>query len=110
MLHLRGVGAALADRLEQAEPGRWRLTVNVIGHLQRGGPPSSTDRILASRFGVRAADVALDGPYGNMVAIRDGKIALTPLEQVAGRLKPVDPDLLQAARTFNVHPSASRLS
>ena len=99
-MHLSGVGAALADRLEKIEPKKWKLTVSVIGHLQRGGPPSSTDRILASRFGVRAADIALDGPHGNMLAVLNGKFALTPMDQVAGALKAVDPDLLEDARAF----------
>lgn len=99
-MHLSGVGAALADRLEALEPRRWKLTVSVIGHLQRGGPPSATDRILASRFGVRAVDAALDGNHGNMVAVRDGRITLTPLSEVAGKLKAVDEGLLKDAHTF----------
>lgn len=99
-MHLSGVGAALADRLEKLEPRRWKLTVTVIGHLQRGGPPSSTDRILASRFGVRAVDEALNGGSGNMVAVRNGEITLTPLTEVAGKLKSVEPGLLKDAHTF----------
>lgn len=99
-MHLSGVGSALADRLEDLEPKRWKLTVTVIGHLQRGGPPSSTDRILASRFGLRAVDAVLNGDYGNMVAVHSGKLALTPLTEVAGRLKAVDPELLSDVRTF----------
>lgn len=99
-MHLSGVGAALADRLEALEPGRWKLTVSVIGHLQRGGPPSATDRILASRFGVRAVDEALDGGHGNMVAVRDGRITVIPLREVAGKLKAVDAGLLRDAHTF----------
>lgn len=99
-LHLSGIGRALADRLEELEPERWKLTVSVIGHLQRGGSPTSTDRILASRFGLKAVDALLDGQHGNMVAVRDGKIALTPLTEVAGRLKAVDPELLADVRTF----------
>jgi 6-phosphofructokinase 1 len=100
-MHLSGVGAALADRLEALEPTRWKLTVSVIGHLQRGGPPSATDRILASRFGVRAVDEALDGGHGNMVAVRNGQFTTTPLVDVAGKLKAVDKDLLKDAHTFN---------
>ncbi len=99
-MHLSGVGRVLADKLEELDPGRWKLTVSVIGHLQRGGSPTSTDRILASRFGVRAVDALLDGSHGNMVAIRDGKLALTPLTEVAGKLKAVDPELLADVRTF----------
>lgn len=100
-MHLSGVGAALADRLEKIEPKKWKLTVSVIGHLQRGGPPSSTDRILASRLGVRAVDVALDGPHGNMLAVLNGEFALTPLDQVDGKLKAVDAELLKDARAFS---------
>ncbi len=99
-MHLSGVGKELADRLEQIEPLRWKLTVTVIGHLQRGGPPTSTDRILASRFGLRAVDAMLDGKHGNMVAVRGGRITLTPLTEVAGKLKAVDKELLDDVRTF----------
>lgn len=99
-MHLSGVGRALADQLEGLDPLRWKLTVTVIGHLQRGGSPSSTDRILASRFGLQAVDALLDGSNGNMVAVRNGKFALTPLTEVAGKLKAVDPDLLEDVKTF----------
>lgn len=99
-MHLSGVGAALADRLEELEPKRWKLTVSIIGHLQRGGPPSATDRILASRFGLKAIDAILDGEHGNMVAVRQGRITLTPLTEVAGKLKAVEPGLLEDVRTF----------
>ncbi len=99
-MHLSGVGAALADRLEEQEPLRWKLTVSVIGHLQRGGSPSAADRILASRFGVRAVDAVLNGAHGNIVAVRNGQITLTPLTEVAGKLKAVEPGLLSDAHTF----------
>ncbi len=99
-MHLSGIGRALADRLESLDPLRWKLTVTVIGHLQRGGKPTSTDRILASRFGLKAVDTMLDGQHGNMVAVRNGKLALTPLTEVAGKLKAVDPELLTDVRTF----------
>ncbi len=99
-LHLSGVGRALADRLEALDPERWKLTVSVIGHLQRGGSPTSTDRILASRFGVAAVNAMLEGKHGNMVAIRNGQMTLTPLDQVAGKLKAVEPELIEDARSF----------
>ena len=101
MLQLSGVGSELSERLDLIEPGRWRLTVNVIGHLQRGGTPSSNDRILATRFGVLAADMAIDGPHGYMVAMLKGKTGVTSLTDVAGKLKSIDPDLLKTAHAFD---------
>ena len=101
MLQLSGVGSKLSERLDLIKPNRWRLTVSVIGHLQRGGTPSSNDRILATRFGVFAADMAIDGPHGNMVAMLNGKTGITPLTNVAGQLKSIDPDLLKTARAFD---------
>ncbi len=101
---LGGVGSKLAEKLAEQAGAPWRITVSVIGHLQRGGSPSAADRILATRFGIRAADAAMDGPHGNMVAISEGHIVLRPLTEVAGRLKPVNPDLFEAARAVFEQP------
>lgn len=97
---LGGVGQVLADRLLADHSSEYRVTVTVIGHLQRGGSPSSSDRILAIKFGVRAVDLAIDGPHGNMVATVNDTIVLTPLSEVAGRIKAVDPELMKLAETF----------
>lgn len=65
--------------------------VCVPGHMLRGGSPSAYDRILATRFGVRAAQLIADEKYGYSVAMIDGKIGENPLSEVAGKTKFVDP-------------------
>ncbi len=66
--------------------------VCVPGHMLRGGSPSAYDRILATQFGVRAAQLISDGRYGYSVAMVNGKISQNPLEEVAGKTKFVDPE------------------
>jgi len=95
---LGGVGHRLAGMLAEATGLETRVTS--LGHIQRGGSPSAADRILATRFGIRAVDLALDGPHGVMVAVSGGSLVLRPLQEVAGRLKQVDPALVQIARAI----------
>lgn len=68
------------------------IRVTVPGHMQRGGAPSPYDRVLATRLGAAAARLIQRGEYGCMVAFKDNQITKVPLEEVAGRLKTVDPD------------------
>lgn len=68
------------------------IRVVVPGHMQRGGSPCPYDRVLASRLGSRAGQLILKKEFGYMVGIRDGEITKVPLEEVAGKLKYVDPD------------------
>jgi ATP-dependent phosphofructokinase / diphosphate-dependent phosphofructokinase len=74
--------------------------VTVLGHLQRGGIPTPLDRILATRFGVAAAELLAHGKYNRMVALKGAEVTSVPIEQVAGKLKLVPPDhaLIRAAR------------
>jgi 6-phosphofructokinase 1 len=72
----------------------------VLGHVQRGGTPTPTDRILASRFGVAAADALSAGTFNVMTAVRGEDIALVPLEQIAGKVKQVPQDLVEVARAL----------
>ncbi len=64
----------------------------VPGHLQRGGDPTSTDRLLCSRFGAMAGELVKKGQFGNMVALRGNEIIAVPLSEVAGKLKVISPD------------------
>ena len=59
--------------------------------MQRGGSPTPYDRVLASRFGAAAANLILNREYGYMVGSKDSDIIKVPLEEVAGKLKGVDP-------------------
>ena len=74
--------------------------VTVLGHLQRGGIPTPYDRVLATRFGVYAADMLSEGMYNRMVALKGSEVTSVPLEEVANktRVVPLDHPLIRAAR------------
>ena len=88
----------LASRLEALTGLESRVTI--LGYVQRGGTPSAADRLLATRLGSAAADLVNQGVFGVMVAARGEATEAVPLEQVAGKHKPVPPDhsWVQAAR------------
>ena len=60
--------------------------------MQRGGSPCPYDRVLSTRLGAKAAQLILDKEYGYMVGMKKGETVKVPLEEVAGKLKYVDPD------------------
>lgn len=68
------------------------VRVTVPGHMQRGGSPCPYDRVFASRLGAEAGRLILEGEYGFMVGYRNREIVKVPLEEVAGKLKMVDPE------------------
>jgi 6-phosphofructokinase 1 len=76
----------------------------VLGHLQRGGAPTSFDRILATRFGGRAVELVRKGQFGTMVAYDPPGIVARRLDEVVGRTRriPRDFDLLVTARALGV--------
>jgi ATP-dependent phosphofructokinase / diphosphate-dependent phosphofructokinase len=76
----------------------------VPGHVQRGGSPCAYDRVLASRLGAKAAELIINKEYGYMVCVRDNQIDKTPLREVAGRLKTVDPDsgIIKEAKAMGI--------
>lgn len=76
----------------------------VLGHLQRGGAPTSFDRTLATRFGGKAVELLKDGQYGTMVANRPPDLVAVPLGEVVGRIKtvPLDSDHMKTARALKV--------
>lgn len=94
---LGGIGAALAAELE-AMTGYEARTV-VLGHVQRGGTPTAHDRILATRYGAAAYELAAAGRFGRMVSLRGSEIDSVPLSAVRG-VKTVDLDLLEIAKRF----------
>ena len=68
--------------------------VCVLGHIQRGGPPTAADRILATRLGAHAAELVAQGVSGQMVGVIDNDLVRTPLEAAVCEKKPLDPYLL----------------
>jgi 6-phosphofructokinase 1 len=94
------VGEMVRSELEQRTGFDARLTV--LGHVQRGGTPTPTDRILGSRFGVAAVDAVRDGEAGVMVALQSEQVVRVPIAQISGRRKQVPPDLVDVARSLTV--------
>jgi phosphofructokinase-like protein len=99
---LDGSGFQLARLLEGRIDHEIRVTV--LGHLQRGGSPSSFDRILGTRFGVRAAELCYHDNVGQVVALRGQDVVSVPLEAAVANLKRVPPDgeLVAVARALGI--------
>jgi 6-phosphofructokinase 1 len=99
---LGGIGRVVAAQLEQLTGKETRDVV--LGHLQRGGTPTSFDRVLATRFGARAVELLMEGCFGHMVAFHPPNIAAVPLEKIVGRTRTVPPDfdVVRTARAMGV--------
>jgi phosphofructokinase-like protein len=99
---LGGVSYSIAREIEKR--GGYEVRATVLGHIQRGGTPVPSDRILATRFGIEAAQLAIAGKFGSMVALRGDEIVTVPLADAIGRLKRVDPSgqLVQQARAIGI--------
>lgn len=95
---LGGVGEFLAKEIEQRTGLESRFVV--LGHLQRGGTPSSTDRVLATRFGVRAIEMVNEGKFGRMVALQGSNIVDVSLDEATSKLKTVDMEMYRIAHIF----------
>ncbi|HEX6221653.1 MAG TPA: ATP-dependent 6-phosphofructokinase [Acidimicrobiia bacterium] len=95
---LGGVGREVARELE-IRTG-YEARVMTLGYLQRGGTPTAYDRLLGTRFGIRAAELALDGATGVMVALRGNDVATIVMEEVVSEVRVLDPVLLEEAAWF----------
>jgi 6-phosphofructokinase 1 len=99
---LGGIGAKVADALATLTGKETRSVV--LGHLQRGGAPTSFDRVLATRFGGKAVDLIQQGKFGTMVAFDPPDIIARALADVVGKTKtvPMNSDLLLTAKALGV--------
>jgi len=97
-VRLGGIGQWLAEQLEHST-GKEARTV-VLGHIQRGGTPTAFDRVLATRFGLRAIDAVHNGEYGTMMALRGTDIIPVPLHEGTGTLKTVPVERYAEAEVF----------
>ena len=95
---LGGIGEFLAKEVEKATGVETRHVV--LGHLQRGGSPTAHDRVLATRYGVRAAELINEGTFGVMVALQGNKIVPIPLEEGVRQTKTVDMETYKVAEVF----------
>lgn len=102
-IRLGGVGNKLAADLESLVENH-EVRCTVLGHLQRGGGPSTYDRILSTRYGTAAVELINDNRFGNMVCIVENKISYAHLENVIGRPKLVSPtgELVETAKCMGI--------
>jgi 6-phosphofructokinase 1 len=94
----RGVGEILGREIEQRTGFETRVTV--LGHVQRGGTPTPRDRVLATRYGLKAAALAHAGEFGQMAALRGDDIVAVSLEEATAQLKTVPPEWYAVAQAF----------
>lgn len=97
-VRLGGIGEILAEEIEKRTGFETRTTV--LGHIQRGGTPSASDRFLATRFGVKAMDLVLAKKFGRMASLRGTDVTDVPIQDAVGTLKTVDTGLYEMAKTF----------
>jgi 6-phosphofructokinase 1 len=95
---LGGVGSPLASEIQARTGFETRMTS--LGHIQRGGSPTARDRVLATRFGLKAAALVRDGAWGMMAALRGDEIVAVPIAEAVAELKLVPRELYDQAATF----------
>jgi 6-phosphofructokinase 1 len=95
---LGGVGEALGKAIEKLTGFETRVTI--LGHVQRGGTPTARDRVLATRFGVKAAEMVRTGQWGMMAALKGDAIEAIPLAEAVGETKTVPRELYDLAQIF----------
>jgi phosphofructokinase-like protein len=97
-VRLGGVGDALAREIEARTGFETRVTT--LGHIQRGGSPTAHDRVLATRYGLKAANMVYAGAWGQMAALRGDRIEAVPLSAAVAELKTVPDELYEQASAF----------
>jgi phosphofructokinase-like protein len=99
---LGGIGEIVAREIAQRTGKETRFCV--LGHLQRGGPPTTLDRILGTRFGVKAVQLANEGHFGSMVSYQNYQVRHVPIAEAVNRLRLVPPngEMVQTARDVEI--------
>jgi ATP-dependent phosphofructokinase / diphosphate-dependent phosphofructokinase len=97
-VRLGGVGEQLAHEIEDRTGFETRVTV--LGHVQRGGSPTARDRVLATRYGLKAADLVYESRFGRMAALQGDSIVDVSLSEATTELKTVPPEWYDVARAF----------
>jgi ATP-dependent phosphofructokinase / diphosphate-dependent phosphofructokinase len=97
-VRLGGVGDALAREIEERTGFETRVTV--LGHVQRGGSPTPRDRVLATRYGLKAADLVHEERWGTMAALQGDSIVDVALAYAVAELKTVPPHWYDVAKAF----------
>ena len=99
---LGGIGEVVAREIQERTGKETRVCV--LGHLQRGGGPTTFDRLLCTRFGAKAVQLIADEQYGYMVASRPPDTIAVKITEAIGRLRtvPLDGDIVRTARALGV--------
>ncbi len=97
-VRLGGVGDILGKEIEKVTGYETRVTV--LGHIQRGGTPTAFDRVLGTRFGIKAMELVKQKKFGQMVSLQGNKIVTVPIEEATKALKLVDEELYEVAKVF----------
>ena len=99
---LGGVGEIVANEVTQRTGKETRTCV--LGHLQRGGAPTTLDRILGTRFGVKAVELIAEGKFGQMVSYQNYQVESVPIADAVHRIKLVSPDcqMVQTCRAVGI--------
>jgi 6-phosphofructokinase len=99
---LGGIGEIVAREIAQRTGKETRCCV--LGHLQRGGAPTTLDRILGTRFGVKAVQLANEGHFGSMVSYQNYQVRRVPIAEAVNRLRLVPPngEMIQTARDVEI--------
>jgi len=97
-VRLGGIGETLGKEIEQRTG--YETRVSVLGHIQRGGSPTAFDRVLGTRFGIKAVELIINKKFGRMAALSANKIIDVPLEDAVKELKTVDKELYDIAKVF----------
>jgi len=97
-VRLGGIGQTVGKRIEEKTGFETRVTV--LGHILRGGSPSAFDRVLGTRFGVKAVELILSGAFGRMVSLKGNEIVSIPIEAAVQKLKTVDMGLYDISKIF----------
>lgn len=99
-------GGSVANRVGDAISlcAHKEVRVSILGHIQRGGSPSPYDRVLATRFGVKAVDLIAENAFGKMVCLRGETVCAVDIADAVGRMKTVDPngELVRTARAIGI--------
>ena len=98
-VRLGGIGEALGDAIEKKTG--YETRVSVLGHIQRGGSPTAFDRILGTRFGIKAVELVKGKKFGKMVSLKGNKIVDVSLEDAVKELKTVDMEIYEIAKVFS---------
>ncbi|MCD8173076.1 MAG: 6-phosphofructokinase [Alistipes sp.] len=98
---ITGGALGLADRVKKEYP-EYDVRVTILGHIQRGGSPTASDRILASRMGEAAINALLEGQRNVMIGIDDEELVYVPFSKAIRKDKPINRDLLNTVKILSI--------